>query len=168
MQARTRRSAVVPPPGVRRPAPRAIVTSFARGAALPPSCAIALVLNAIVRANLAAPAAAVLRGRVIAVHVDGLEGACRIALTRRGFAPRGRGARADLCLDAGAYDLYLLARGMTGLDELLHAQRVAIVGSAEIRDALIRLLATVDWTALPAGTRHALDGLARLHMRWRH
>ena len=168
MQARIRRSAGAPPPGVHRSVPRALSTSFAQGAALPPSSAIALVLNAIVRTTLAPHAAATIRGRVIALHVEGLGGACRIVLTRRGFAPRGRGARADLRLQAGAYDLYLLARGLVGLDELLHAQRVAIAGSVEVRDALIRVLATGDWAALPAGVRHALDGLARLHLRWQH
>jgi predicted lipid carrier protein YhbT len=168
MQARRRPDGVPPSRAIARSAPRAIARSFAQGFSLPPAGALALVLNALLVPDAAPESADRLCGRVIGIRVEGVECDVRVAYTRGGFTPRRCGARADLRLYAAPYDLYLLARGLAGLDELVNTRRVAVVGSAALRDALFRLLATAEWTALPAVTRRTLDGLARLHVRWRH
>jgi ubiquinone biosynthesis protein UbiJ len=150
------------------PAPRAIVRALAHGPALPPASALATVLNVMATHRAPRPVLDVLHGRVIAISVAGHAADCRIALTRRGFSPRARRAPVDLTLAAGPYELYLLARGLVGADELIHAGRLEITGDAAVRAAFLRVLSHLDWSALPESSRRILDGLATLHMRWRH
>ncbi len=106
-----------------------------------------------------------LRGRVIAISVAGHAADCRITLTRRGFSPRTRRSRTDLALETGPYGLYLLARGLVGADEPIHAGRLEIAGDATMRGAFLQVLAGLDWSALAEGSRKFLEGLATLHMR---
>ena len=150
------------------PIPRAIIRALVHGPELPPASALAMVLNVIGTHRAPAAALDALRGRVIVVSVAGHASDCRIALTRSGFAPRTRRAHADLVVTTGPYELYLLARGLVGADELIHAGRLQMTGEQTVRAGFLRVLACLDWTALPAGSRKSLDGLANLHMRWRH
>lgn len=150
------------------PTPRAIVRALADGPSLPPASALATVLNVMAAHRAPRPVLEALHGRVIAISVPGHAADCRIALTRRGFSPRTGRTHADLALTTGPYELYLLARGLVGADELVHAGRLEITGDSTVRAAFLRVLSGLDWRALPENSRRVLDGLATLHMRWRH
>lgn len=120
-----------PPHGTAWPVPAALRRLVARLPIRPPSFALALALDRLLRSRLAPDVAQQLAGQVVEIEVRDLGLRCRVMLTEAGFRSVADGGPVTLRVAADAASYLRLLRGEEDADRLFFERALVMEGDTE-------------------------------------
>jgi predicted lipid carrier protein YhbT len=124
--------------------PAALQRVVARLPLWPPSAAMGLLLNLVIRRQVDAAALQPLRGRCVEIHVRDAGLRLRLTFTGRGFAPVLDAREADVVIGANAHDFLLLAQRKADPDSLFFDRRLTMEGDTELGLLVKNTLDAID------------------------
>ncbi|MBN9462421.1 MAG: SCP2 sterol-binding domain-containing protein [Burkholderiales bacterium] len=144
-----------PPRSTALPVPAALRTLVARLPIRPPSFALALALDRLLRPRLAPDVAQQLAGQVVEIEVCDLGLRCRVMLTAAGFRAVADGGPVTLRVAADAASYLRLLRGEEDADRLFFERALVMEGDTEygliLKNTLDALGPLLRWPPLSRG-----------------
>ena len=144
----------------RLPAP--VASLMSRLPQLPPSAALAALLNLVVARDLDRDALAALDGKVVRIVVRDAGLTVTVRCHGWRFAPAGTDAAADTTIGACAHDFALLAARREDPDTLFFARRLTMEGDTEVGLTVKNMLDGVELPAIATLLDRSIGHLERL------
>jgi predicted lipid carrier protein YhbT len=129
---------------------------------LPPSAALAALLNLVVARDLDRDALAALEGKVVRIVVRDAGLTVTVRCQGWRFAPAGTDAAADTTIGACAHDFALLAARREDPDTLFFARRLTMEGDTEVGLTVKNMLDGMDLPMLATALDRCLGQMEKL------